>query len=695
MMDSPPLTGDAEGCDESRDRMDHELTFLQIVDGISGLITVTTADGQVALVNQQVLDYFGKSLDELKQWTATDVVHPDDLPRVVDAWQQSVRLGEPYELEHRIRRADGEYRWFHVRGLPVRDAAGRILRWFVVHTDIHERKRAEALLAGERRLLEMVASGDSLPVVLDGLCRLVEDNGGDCYCSVVLIDRGGTRLQHGAAPSLPASFNDSIHGRPVNVDSGPCAMAAYLREQVISADIMAETRWETYAWCPLALAHGLRACWSTPILSRTKKVLGAFAIYYREPKTPTALDQNLIEQFTHIASIAVERAEAEAALKRSEAFLAEEQHLNRTGSFLWRASTDEITWSKEMYRIYEFSESEPLTHERANARVHPDDFAMYMGQVARAKREPVEVDFDVRLRFPNGSIKYLHVVSHGSRDESGNVEYTGAVQDITDRQRAEDALVKLQAELAHVARVSTLGALTASIAHEVNQPLSGIITNASTCLRMLAEEPPNLDGARETARRTIRDGRRASDVIARLRALFAKRETTTEPVDLSDATREVVALSLSELQRNRVTLRAELGDDLPPVAGDRIQLQQVILNLLLNASQAMRDVSDRPRELIVKTQRDAGDCVQLSVRDVGVGFAPEDADRLFETFYTTKSGGMGIGLSVSRTIIESHGGHLWATRNDGPGATFTFSIPCRSNNAPWAFTGRTPFARMG
>jgi len=225
-----------------------------------------------------------------------------------------------------------------------------------------------------------------------------------------------------------------------------------------------------------------------------------------------------------------------------------------------------------------------------------------------------------------------------------------------------------------VARVTSL-ALTASIAHEVNQPLSGIITNASTCLRMLAADPPNVDGARETAQRTIRDGHRASDVITRLRALFSKKDATTESVNLNEATREVIALSWSELQRSRVILRAELGDDLPPVTGDRVQLQQVILNLLLNASEAMSGVDDRPRQLVIRTERDEGGRVRLTVQDAGGGFEPQDADKLFEPFYTTKSGGMGIGLSVSRSIIESHHGRLWAAPNDGPGAAFSFSIP--------------------
>jgi C4-dicarboxylate-specific signal transduction histidine kinase len=230
--------------------------------------------------------------------------------------------------------------------------------------------------------------------------------------------------------------------------------------------------------------------------------------------------------------------------------------------------------------------------------------------------------------------------------------------------------------------------LTASIAHEVNQPLSGIVTNASTCLRMLAANPPNVDGARETARRTIRDGNRASEVITRLRALYGKKEHTIESVDLNQATREVIALSWSELQRNRVILRPELADDLPPVTGDRVQLQQVILNLIRNGSDAMSSVDDRPRQLLIRTGRDEGDHVSLTVQDAGTGFDPQFVDRLFESFYTTKNDGMGIGLSVSRSIIEGHHGHLRATLNKGPGATFSFSIPRASEGATSAESNR-------
>jgi C4-dicarboxylate-specific signal transduction histidine kinase len=274
----------------------------------------------------------------------------------------------------------------------------------------------------------------------------------------------------------------------------------------------------------------------------------------------------------------------------------------------------------------------------------------------------------------NHSVKYVRLVAHGTRDGEGQLEYIGAVQDVTPRRHSDETLGKVRAELAHVTRVSSLGALTASIAHEVNQPLSGILTNASACLRMLDAEPPDLEGARETARRTIRDGQRASDVIARLRALFRNKSAPTESVDLNEATKEVVALLSSELHTTGVILRVELAEDLPSIAGDRVQLQQVVLNLLLNASEAVSGIDDRPRRITIRTERDAQDGVRLSVRDLGVGL-PKDSERLFQAFHTTKSGGMGIGLSVSRSIIENHSGHLWAEPNGGLGATFSFCIP--------------------
>lgn len=368
----------------------------------------------------------------------------------------------------------------------------------------------------------------------------------------------------------------------------------------------------------------------------------------------TAVEQDLLER-----------------LKRAEEAL----RLSRIGSFFWNVVTDKITWSEQLCCIFEFDPQLTVTLELIGTRVHPEDIPLLNEMIDRARSGAPGFQFEHRLLMPDQSVKYLHLIAHGTPNENAEVEYIGAVQDVTNRRLSEEALGKARSELAHVARVMSLNALTASIAHEVNQPLSGIITNASTCKRMLEADPPNVEGARETVRRTIRDGHRAADVIQRLRALFSRKEFETERLDLNEATREVIALSLSELQANRVILRVELANDLPAVTGDRVQLQQVILNLLRNASDAMSSVEDRPRQLLIRTRQDGDGGVRLSVQDTGVGFEYEDLNKVFDAFYTTKSDGMGIGLSVSRSIIEKHNGSLWATRNDGPGATFSFSIP--------------------
>src|SRR5712672_3843245 len=394
------------------------------------------------------------------------------------------------------------------------------------------------------------------------------------------------------------------------------------------------------------------------------------------------LDQSVAQRTAELAAAnevlrkeVAERRRAEDALKRSEAFLAEGQRLSRVGSFSWRLDTDEITFSEELYRIFEFDCDAAVMLEQIVGRVHPEDVPLLSEKMDLARRNINDHDYAIRLRMPDGRVKYLRTKSYGIRDRDGRLEHVGAMQDATEHRLSEEALAKVSSELAHVTRVSSLGVLTASIAHEINQPLSGIVTNASTCLRMLAADPPNVDGARETARRTIRDGNRASDVIKRVRALFTKTEWATESVDLNEATREVIALLLSELQRNRVMLQSELAHDLPAVTGDRVQLQQVVLNLLRNASDAMVDVHDRPLHLLISTEREDGDHVRLSVRDNGVGVDPQDIDKLLDAFYTTKSDGMGIGLSVSRSIVERHHGLLWAEPNDGPGVTFSISIP--------------------
>ncbi len=291
-------------------------------------------------------------------------------------------------------------------------------------------------------------------------------------------------------------------------------------------------------------------------------------------------------------------------------------------------------------------------------------------------------DLETRLSRFDARYRWFLIRCSPVGDNAGRiVKWCCVGTDIEDRKRAEEELRNTQAKLAQMGHRLTMAQLTASIAHEVNQPLSGVITNANTCLRMLAASPPNIAGARETARRTIRDGNRASEVVKRLRALFSKKNAALEPVDLNEATREVLALSWSRLQEAHAVLRTELAEELPLVNGDRVQLQQVILNLIENALDAMISVRDRPRQMVITTERDEDGCVRLTVLDAGTGFERDSLQRLFDAFYTTKSEGMGIGLSISRSIVERHGRRIWAALNEGPGAAFSFSVPIVAEDA--------------
>ena len=606
-----------------------------ILDGIAGLVAIMGPTGDVEAVNRQVFEYFGKSIEELKGWSVSDSVHPDDLPGVISAWRHSIETLSPYDVDHRLRRADNVYRWFHARGLPLLDPDGRVARWYILLTDIDDRRRAEVALRASERELSLIVN--SIPA-----------------------------LAWSARPDGSAEFFNKHYVAYVGLPP----------EQLQGAGWTAAVHPDDLGLLLAAWQSMMATGKGGEVEGRLRRSDGEYRWFLF--RTNPMLDESgkIVKWFGTNAEIHG-RKQAEERLQRSEAFLAEGQKLSSVGNFSWLVATDEIKWSEQLYRIFEFEPGEPVTFELIGSRVHPEDHPLLFDLIGKAQRGVSDFEYEHRLLMPDRSIKYLHMIGHRNRDHRGRWEYLGAVQDITQRRQAEEALGKARSDLANLSRVSSLGVLTAAVAHEVNQPLSGIITNASTCLRMLSAEPPNVDGARETARRAIRDGNRAADVVARLRTLYSKKDLSPESMDLNEATREVISLSMSELQSKRVILRHELADDLPSVIGDRLQLQQVILNLLRNAADAMSGVEDRPRELLIKTECDEEDRVRLSVKDAGVGISPQAADKLFEAFFTTKTDGMGIGLSVSRSIIEAHRGRLWAIPNPGPGATFLFSIPRR------------------
>ncbi|WP_417021295.1 PAS domain-containing sensor histidine kinase [Bradyrhizobium algeriense] len=369
-----------------------------------------------------------------------------------------------------------------------------------------------------------------------------------------------------------------------------------------------------------------------------------------------------------------ERKQAENALRQSEMYLAEAQRASHTGSFGWGAGSGEIIWSEETFRIFGFDKAPSIKFAAVMQRIHPDDRARVQQTIDCASSDGKDFEHGYRLLMPDGAVKHVHATGHAVTDASGGVEFVGAVTDVTARKQAEVELHEAQTNLAHVARVTALGEMAASIAHEVNQPLAAVVTNAAACLRWLDREPANLKEARGTLRSIINDGNRAGEVIQRIRALVNK-TTDRKALHINEVVNEVMSLVQHELFTHRVALRLELAAALPPVLADRIQLQQVILNLVVNGIEAMQQVKDRPRELVIRTRQDETSQVLVTVSDCGVGVAAENADRLFDAFFTTKSSGMGMGLSICRSIVTAHGGRLSASGNAGPGATFQFTLP--------------------
>ena len=381
-------------------------------------------------------------------------------------------------------------------------------------------------------------------------------------------------------------------------------------------------------------------------------------------------------EFIGVWTDITERKSAEEELRRSKAYLAEAQKLSLTGSFGWDVSADEHFWSEETFRIFEYDLSTKITLQLILERVHPQDLQLVRETIAEAAGR--DFDYECRLLMPGGFVKHAHIVARAINSKSGLREFVGAVMDITATRGAEEALRRAQADLAHVSRITTLGELTASIAHEVNQPLGSVINNANACLSLLPSGTPQLDEVREALEEIIEGTDRASTVISRVRQLARKVPYERMLVNLGDVVADVLVLARYEAATRQVTIRTDLTEDLPSVWGDRVQLQQVLLNLVVNGMDAMNTVEVSKRILIISgrcEKRDGETACLLSVQDAGTGFKPEEKDRLFEAFYTTKSEGMGMGLAISRSIIEAHGGRLWAETNQGPGATFQFSLP--------------------
>ncbi|HXA43867.1 MAG TPA: PAS domain-containing protein [Candidatus Angelobacter sp.] len=490
-----------------------------IINTVPGLLWTARPDGWVDFLSQRWLDYTGMTLEQGLGWAWQPGYHPDDLGTVLSKWRAAVAEVKPLEVEARLRRFDGEYRWFLKRAFPLFDNAGRVLGWYGGNIDIHDLKQAEA------------------------------------------------------------------------------------------------------------------------------------------------------------------------KLKQSETYLAEAQRLAHTGSWAWNvARKKNIYWSDEHYRIFGLDPGkDDDTYEMAFQMIHPDDRPGFQQKLRSALLAKRDFEADYRIVLLNGTTKYIHSIGHPRLDAAGKViELVGTVVDVTERRRAETALREAQANLARVTRITTMGELTASIAHEVNQPLTAVINNANACISLLPKNTANREEVRQALTEIIDDADRASTVITRIRQLASNAPAERSLLDLRDVITDVMVLARHESVTRGVSIRTELPEELPLVSADRVQLQQVLLNLVVNGMDAMNTIEESRRVLLIRVHHEAADSMPvalLSVQDVGAGFKPEQMDRLFEAFYTTKPQGMGMGLAISRSIIQSHGGRLWAEPNQGPGATFRFSLPVANQAA--------------
>jgi len=746
---------------EDRKRADalgrSELQARLIVSTIPGLVALLAADGAIDGANEQFLAYFGQTLEQARNWTKNGTLHPDDAASYVEAFSRSLAAGRPYDLEARLRRFDGVYRWFQIRGNPARDTDGKIVRWYGLLTDIDDRKRAEvALKAGEINLRKII---NALPTTAwstrpDGHCDFLshrwldyagfssdraegwgweevihpDDHPGlvsywkQCLASGEPVDTEARmrrfdgvyrwflfranplRDENGAIVKWYGT-NIDIEDRKRAEELGRSELQARLIVSTIPGLValfapdgtidganeqflqyLGQTFEEARSWATNGTTHPDDRQTSIEAFSRSlasgapfdfEARLRRFDSAYRWFQirgNPARDAAGSIVRWYGLLTDIDDRKRAEEALRAGEVNL--RKIINALPTTAWSTRPDGYCdFLSNRWLDYAGFTAEEAVGWGWGSVIHPDDMEGLVGYWQGCLASGTAVDTEARMRRFDGVYRWFLFRANPLRDENGTiVKWYGANIDIEDRKRAEGALSELRSDLAHMSRISSLGVLTASVAHEVSQPLAGIITNASACQRMLSANPPNVAGALETARRTIRDGNRASEVVGRLRALFLKKTAKSEEVDLNEAAAEVIALASTDLLRNRVVLRADFADDLPRLSADRVQLQQVILNLLLNASDSMSGLNERQRLAVISTTLD-GSGVRLSVQDAGVGFASVDAERLFQAFYTTKASGMGIGLSVSRSIIDSHGGRLWGEPNDGPGATFSFSLP--------------------
>jgi len=601
-----------------------------IIDSIPVPAWSGRADGATDFVNQRWLDYTGIAAEQALGWGWKVVSHPDDLDANAEYWRSVLASpGEDRELEGRLRRFDGTYRWFLFRVCPLRDESGRVVQFYGTCIDIEDRKRAaDALRASELNFRLIV---DSIPGLL---------------CT-----------------NTAAGEVELVNKTLLNYTGKPLEELKHWSVVVHPGDLPAVTGlWSR----SVATGHPFN------VEVRIRRADGAYRWFHCRGLPSRDVEGRIVRWYNLLTDVE-ERINAEEALRASEHHL---RLMTETiPALVWRTTPDgEIDYVNR--RVLEYT-GKPLGDFANNGwlqLLHPDDVdsTIRIWRQNTQTGEPHQVTY--RLRRADGAYRWFDVRGEPLRDNEGRVvQWYGICIDVEDRRRTEEALRNTQERLSVASQVATVGELAASIAHEVNQPLTAVVSNGNACLRWLSAQPPNLAKALEAAERIVRDGKDAGEVVRRIRALFKRAAHEEVPLDLNEVIGEVLRLLQGETVKRRVTIETDLRQDLPAVTGDRVQLQQLILNLLLNGIEAMDPVMDRPRRLFIRSKRESDDTVLVEIRDSGLGL--KDPDTVFDAFFTTKENGMGMGLAICRSIVQAHNGRLWAASGEGSGATFCFTLP--------------------
>jgi PAS domain S-box-containing protein len=637
---------------------------------------------RIIRVNREFTRMFGYTPDEAVGRSLRDLIAPDELQPGFAQNSRSIFAGKKADMEVVRQRKDGTRLHVHLTASRVQLSDGGTAA-YLIYRDITERKHAEALLAGENRVLEMIAKGSSLAATLDALCGLMEETFSGCLASIVLLDPDG-RVRHGAAPSLAKSYTAEFDGMSIGPCTGPCGVAAYRKEAIIVSDI------ETYPFCDhyrnVAAAHGLRACWSTPVFSADDKVLGTFAIYFRYTRSPKAQEENTIQQFSHLASIVIERTEAVNALRRSEKRFALAVTASSDGIWDWNIATDEYYCSPRMLELYGFAPGTSFAGRAdflSRLPFHPEDRPKWEAAAA-AHFAGATARFDLEIRMvPRGETRWVHLSGICSRDASGKpVRWTGSVTDVTDRKRVEEALLESERQLRRAQRLEAVGTLAGGIAHDFNNILGAILGYGEMALR----DAPKGSRLRRDLDSIVSAGERGRALVDRILAFSRSGVGERIAVHVEEVVREALDLLSAKIPTG-IAIEARLDAGRAAMRGDPTQVHQVLMNLAMNGVQAMTAggmlhvasyVSrfDAPRAATIGTIA-AGDYIVLQVADGGSGIAPDVLERIFDPFFTTKDVGVGtgLGLSLVHGIVTEVGGSIDVESTPGKGSVFTVYFP--------------------